>query len=85
MAADTTQKGRITATQVAKAVFSSTRHQRVSRGSSTMPPPPPKQPLAAPARTADAAYFAGMRKSVTSLGYVPRVQGTRGGRGHWHF
>ena len=50
-----------------------------------MPPPPPKQPLAAPARIEATAYFTGMRKGVTSLGYVPRAQGTRGGGVYWHF
>ena len=66
---DNTQQGRMVATQLARARFSSTRHQLPSSGASTMPPPPPNTPLTAPAKAPDTPSrprFTG----ITSVEYV---------------
>ena len=56
MTTDRAHRGRITATEVAKALRWSMPHQPVSRGTSTEPPPPPKKPLAAPASAPHSQY-----------------------------
>ena len=44
MTADRAHRGKITATQLARARFCSSLHQPVSSGTSTVPPPPPMRP-----------------------------------------
>ena len=49
MTADRAHRGKIMATELAKALRRSSPHRDMSRGTSTIPPPPPKKPLTMPA------------------------------------
>ena len=64
-AADTAHIGKMTATQVANAFFSSTPAHFVSSTSSGMPPPPPKMPFVSPATTPLRRYFVFFSMSPT--------------------
>ncbi len=63
--ADTAHIGKMTATQVANAFFSSTPAHFVSSTSSGMPPPPPKMPFVSPAATPLRRYFVFFSMSPT--------------------
>lgn len=71
--ADRTHRGKMTATEVAKAFLCSKSHTLVKRGTRIQPPPPPKNPFAVPVNAPARTTFQTDKKSPP---FPPIMAGT---------